>query len=485
MPTKDLNKNEMMGMLDEYFDHIKILPDDFVNKAEWDMLDGLAPSSMYDPATGKTRLMREFWSKDVSFDEPYMGKRTTVLTHPGSTRDALVGTPSTVARVKVLNNLARVISEKSPHSANASGSKPSDRYLRVLKRHWFLHLDFKKYGLTFPRTLTNAAIEVICHRAGIDDTDFVINEFFVEIDGELFETERGTALGWMDAINALVVNAILWNLSAKIGFEFDFLGFNDDFELSFWESGDMRTHLNAIREALFIEFDYWDIPLSADKIFGSRASVFLENYSYFDLRYGLNMDKSQLAVASYASSLIALSPTAAKIAFATAWSAAECDYARERCMSTLAIEFEADEIHMPLQFGGWYHTESPTLDEGLMQASMKFIHLGSLLTQLERPKYSSEIRKVTPPDKMRVAIEKRTQYVHSAAMYRATIANPGTLDEINLEASLSPNAINLLMEVYCGRSAYLADAMIVYAAERSSGRQPPPLSRRSEASGSS
>jgi len=469
----EVNEEEMSGLLDTYLDFLKVENGDFYSTSEFDLISGLQPTSMFDPATGKTRLMREFWSPDIDLSEPYLGKRSVTLVHPGSTRDALVGTPSTILKVKILTALARVVSEKSPHSANASGTAASDRYLRVLKRHAFLHLDFKKYGLMFPRRLTNLLIRKLCHIAGMSPDDLVIDDFFIDIDGEVYKSERGSALGWMDALNAIVVSAILFNLSCTRGMDFDFIGFNDDFELSFWDDRDIRTTLLATREALLAEFNYWDIGLSGDKIFGSKSSFFLENYCYFD-KYDLDMEKRQLCISGYASSLVATEPVGAKLAFASSWSYVECDYARERCFSTCPIEFNEDEIFMPLQFGGWYSSETSGLDDSLRKVDSKYLLLGVELSKFEAPKYSSSIRKVSKPEVIHHTSIKRCMKAHSSDYFRHVRHDPEKLSDINLGASAAPQYIELLMENYIGRSSHKKDVMIRYAIERSSGVQPPP-----------
>jgi len=474
MPAREVNVKEFEGLIEDYLDHIGITQEDLANLNEVDLEEGLMPTSMYDPKTGKTSLMRHFWSSEVDLSEPYLGKRSVVLTQPGSTRDALVGSPSTVARVKIVNAIARAISEKDIHNANASGTSASDRYIRVLKRHWFIHLDFKKYGLTFPRLLTNAAIRKFCERGGYSSSDLEVHDLFVEIDGEIYATERGTALGWFDCVNAICVNAILYGLQKNHGLKFDWIGFNDDFELGFYDSGDMRTHLNAMREALFMEFDYWDILLSGDKIYGSRASVFLENYCYFAEHYELDMRKAQLAAQAFSNSLVARYPWQAKIHFATAWRVVENENIRERCMATIDVEFESDEIHAPLEFGGWYDLDDPVLNKSFAAIDDKLFLLGASLFNTEIPKFSSRLKKVSSPDEIRKASNNKCYNAQSSAMFRMTIADPGSPEEINLEAETAPQYLDILMEAYTGKSFSLKDCMLTLREHRSSGKQPPP-----------
>lgn len=465
MEVKEIDDLEFTTLVDDYLDHIGIGLEDFICE-EFDLLAWMQPTSMLDPATGKTSQMRSFWRQDINLNEPYLGKRTVTLTFPGSTRDALVGTPSTVARVKMLNRLARIVSEKSPHSANASGSRASDRYLRVLTRKWFMHLDFKKYGLMFPRALTNIMIRRICVRAEIDPDPLIIDSFAVMIDGETYQTERGTALGWLDPINALCVNAILFGLQAQLAIKCDWIGFNDDFELGFWDTGDMPNTLNAYREILFCEFDHWDILLSSDKIYGSRASVFLENYSYFDKYYKLDMKKRQLAANTFASSLVAPEPWVAKVLFAQGWRTVENDYIRERCINTCPIEFNHNEIFAAVEFGGWYDETHPVLSQAMKDTPPEFLELGAHLMDVDIPKYTSRVKKVSPPEVITESANEKAHFANSAAMYRDTIADPGKPEDINPEAPSARQYVELLLENYCGKSEKFVQTALSYVAQR-------------------
>jgi hypothetical protein len=465
MPVEPVD-TDFSRMFDEYLTYLKIDAETFYEFTAIDAMQGLQPTSMLDAKTSKTRLMREFWFKDIDMDEPYFGKRSTVLVAPGSTRDALVGTPSTVQKVKLINQLSRQISERCPHSANASGKLASDRYLRVLKRHLFMHLDFKKYGLTFPRQLTNIAIERICRRAGIDPSDLLINDFFVEIDDEIYRTERGSALGWFDPINALCVNAILFNLRNQTELKFDFIGFNDDFELSLWHTRDVPNTLNSFREILINEFNYWQIPLSADKIFGSRASVFLENYMYSS-KYDLNMDKSQLCITGYAKSIVSTTQVEAKVNFAGSWRLYESEYARDRCMSTIEVEFDVHELVMPIRFGGWYDdTGLEELDESLLQTDRVYMTLGAELMKYQPPKYSARVKKVSSPRDIKETVYRKTASSKSSEFYRNVNADPGTLDEVNAEAPIALDMIEMIMQGYIGRDYDYSDAVMRYVSWR-------------------
>lgn len=175
-------------MLDDYWEEFKLDTIEWTD--EFDMISSLKNTKMYDPIKKKTHLMREFWSEDIEPSGPYYAKRAVVPTTPGSTRDTGVGDPGTILKVKQLNALARLISERVPYSANAPGPVCNARYKRVLKKNLFLHLDFKKFGLTFPRGMLNILIEKISESSGINLDHLKIDSFYIEIDGECYSTVR-------------------------------------------------------------------------------------------------------------------------------------------------------------------------------------------------------------------------------------------------------------------------------------------------------
>lgn len=386
-PSEESNADRFRALVNEFWDDFK-LDENLVVPHEFDSLGALKNTKMYDPIRKKTSLMREFWDKSINCDSPYFAKRTVVLTSPGSTRDTGVGDPSTILKVKHINAIARSMSEVTPYSVNCDQTTANARYKRVLKNNLFLHLDFKKFGLTFPRELMNVLLEEYGKRTGLDTSPLIIHDFFVEIDGEIFRTERGTMLGWLDSINSLCVSIILHSLGKEA--KFDHVTFNDDVEISKKGLSAPSETLELLRDLVIVTMASYDIPVSLDKTFGSKCSVFLERYVYYD-EYDIDMYKEQLTVKAYANSCVATEPWQAKVFFSAAEQWTKSEYARDRCIDTCPIEFRKDEIHLPLFSGGWYIRRKKGLDLALVESDSLGIRLGIELSRYKPPRYATKI----------------------------------------------------------------------------------------------
>jgi hypothetical protein len=416
----------------------------------YDMISNMKNSSMYDPVTKKSHLMREFWNGKVEPFGPYYACRRVVPVKPGGTRDTGVGDPSTILKVKQLNALARVISEKLPYSANAPEEVCNRRLKRVLRRNAFLHLDFKKYGLTFPRQLTNIMIEELGVISGIDTSHLIIDNFYIEIDGETYQTHRGSVLGWLDCINCLCVIAILHRLSSDEELKFDFIGFNDDFEISKYVSKDVPGVLELLRLAIVTELDSFDIAISLSKTFGSRGSVFLERYAYFD-QYGIDMYKEQLTVKAYAKSLCTEFPWQAKIFHAAAEQWTKNEYATDRCIKTCPIEFRPEEASTSLWSGGWFVFRKNKLDLGLVECDRLGFLLGCELGKFKTELYSTPVKHVSSQEKICNKIQHNVFYSYSAESGKSLFPDVQPMSEINSDIELIREGLQTFLFRYEGR----------------------------------
>jgi hypothetical protein len=449
IPATRNRDDDFVRMCDAFFEDFHL--GDLNWPEEFDMIGALKNTKMYDPVSKKSHLMREFWKDDIDINDPYFAKRAVVPTTPGKTRDTGIGDPSTILKVKQLNMLARVISERVPYSANAPGKVCNSRLKRVLKRDLFLHLDFKKFGLTFPRRMLNLLLKKIEEVSGIDLTHLYIHTFIIEIDGEPYHTERGTVLGWLDSINSLVVSIILHDLSKK-GLGFDFITFNDDVEISKRCLHAQAETLELLRLAVIAELDSFDIPISMNKTYGSRASVFLERYAYFQEEYGLDMYKEQLTVDAYAKSLVTEYPWQAKMFFSAAEQWTKSSYATDRCIDTCPIEFRKDEIHLPLWAGGWYIRRSNGQDHALEECDRLGLRLGVELTKFRPPRYATKRGNPSSNSVISRKVKESTYSGHSAGLARLVFDCSETIEALNED--LEPMLVGALarLDLYPGRS---------------------------------
>jgi len=392
-------------LINDFLDSLKLDPNEFV--LELDTLSTLRNTKMVDVKTSKTSLMREFWTEEIDFDQPYFAKRSIVEIEPGNIRDTGIGDASTIAKIKIINALCKVILAKCTHSANCDAETSTRRLARILQRNCYLHLDFKKYGLAFPRVLQNLALQAIGRKYNIDVSFLLIDEFYIEIDKKTYRTERGIVLGWLDCLNEICVHAILSSIN-KQGVAFDWIQFNDDVEISIYCKEEFAAErLEVVRDVVLSTLHTYDILISISKTYGSLASVFLEKYFRFKEQYGLDMTKRQLSCRPYAKSLIATEPWVAKMQFAIGYELYENDKITNRCITTSKIEFCPNEVSASLLCGGWFPKGSSKLDRSLEGQDPELVSLACELMQIRLPDISSKVVAVSKPEEQRNAkIEK-------------------------------------------------------------------------------
>lgn len=473
LPTKETNTDEFRKMAKRLLKFSGVVEEDF--NQDLDMFESLKNTKMVDPSTGRTHLMREFWLKEDAVDLrlPYFATRKVVPVYPGGTRDTGIGDPSSVAKVKIINKLCRAISERLPYSANCTSQMANARYLRVLKRNMFIHLDFKKFGLTFPRALMNVMLEEIGKIANIDVSPLLITEFLIEIDGEVYNTERGTVLGWMDCLNSLCVCAILHHLITVEDMKFDCVTFNDDVEISAWKGHDPQAKMEILRQVIFNIFDAFDIPLSITKTYGSFASVFLERYAYYDENYNLDMYKEQLTVKAFALSLVSEYPWVAKGHFASAWQWTKNEYAHNRCIRSIKAEFGEFEWTLPVWAGGWFIPSETGLDRSIADCPEDFIRLGRALSKWQPPKYSTKPTKVSSPVEIAQSLEKKFMSAKDPESARRKFEFKDILSDIHLDVESGEVTFFLLAQDYAGKDRTWLMRAERLVAKYAGSRKPP------------
>lgn len=431
------------------FSDFKINADTFSD--ELDMLESLKNSMTYDAHKGKSTLMRETWTNDIQTNGSYFATRRVLCIASGNVRDTGVADPGTLLKVKLLNKLARSISEAIPYCANAPLHSVEQRLKRVLKKNTFLHLDFKKYGLTFPRALTNIVIEEIGNFSGLDTSSLLIKNFFIELDGEVYKTCRGSMLGWLDPINCIAVCAILHYLSCERELGFDFISFNDDVEISKYVKKDIPGTLELLRMAVVCELDMFDIPISLDKTYGSLSSVFLEKYNYFD-KYNLDMNKRTLCLKQYITSLTATAKWEAKINFAFAFLEYEHEDITDRCLYTSDPEFRPEEKSMSLWSGGWFiRVNDNYCDDSFVECDELGIYLGLELQKFKREKYTTTRVKASSNSKIQNSVEKKCYESFSPESARSKFKELKTIRELNSDIETIQNEVDHSIFLYDGK----------------------------------
>jgi hypothetical protein len=452
LPAKEIDEEGAYQIFKEFLGPIRVGDPPSLAVS---LLDTLKASSMYDPVNKRSTLMREFWSEDVKTGSVYFAKRTVVPTTPGSTRDTGIGDPGTVMKVKIITALCRAISESCPTSANCSSEDLSARLHRLRRRQIFLHFDFKKYGLTFPRALANLMLRALGEKFDMDLSFLYITDFVIEIDGKYYRTERGTCLGWIDCLNSLVVQALLQRIFSELDIHADYLSFNDDVEIGLWASNDPKSKVDLVRSYLIYFFSLFDIPISVSKVYASFGSVFLEDYAFYDKFYNLNMTKASLTIDIYAKSLCAIFPYRAKLLFSVAFPDYVNEYILDRCIHSCPIEFSAEDDTLPLELGGWMPNVSG-LNYCFSGASPERIALFTELSRYSPPRYSSRPTQVA--DNKEIAETVALSLVRAETAKDAVkVFGEVNFEDTNFEAENIEAALVLFNVNYHGRTSDLAD----------------------------
>lgn len=325
-------------------------------------------------------LLKNTWQLQHPNGGVYFGRRVVVPTFPGSTRDTAIPDVHTLNALKLIGKAARNVAEQLPYSANCSYKTLNSRVTRMKKCSWYLHIDFKKFGLTSPRKAINAAIRAI----GLKELE--IKSFNLMVNDEMLETTRGSALGWMDPVTNIAVLGILNHLRKKHKWkDMDFIGFNDDIEIGFGEHSEAELLLR--KDIILKELISYGFILSSKKIFYSRLMIFLENY--FEPRPKFDMRKLQLIVKPYAKSLSTPFAWEAKVYHAVASMKVYNSYVSDICVTSLNGEkLHPNEWGLPLELGGWkYFLDNELQGKRVLNCALEEASAGEMSFYLKMRRY--------------------------------------------------------------------------------------------------
>jgi len=209
-------------------------------------------SKSTDNAKGK-HYLRDTWTRDTY--GPYMATRRVIPTQPGSTRDTGVPDPYTLNKIREINQIARAIGEQKKYIANVPINLLERRLEQMTKCQAYIHLDFKKYGLTFRRDILNCLLK----RVGRED--LMIDQFILNVDGQSIRTNRGGVLGWFDSAVAIVVSAIICDVVNQYNIKTNHIIFNDDVEIGVYGKDAIET-AKLLKEVIIEELEDYGFFIS-------------------------------------------------------------------------------------------------------------------------------------------------------------------------------------------------------------------------------
>lgn len=329
---------------------------------------------------GEVTLLKDTYT-NVEIEErgSWMGTRRIVPMAPGNVRDTAVPDFQTLVHLKLLHLHARKVSEKCPYSANCPLKSLDERLRVVQKSEWFLHLDFKKFGLTAQRALANQFLEAI------GKGHLRIPKCYLIEAEEVYETLRGGgALGWCDPLFGLCVCAILLDFkkSHKLK-DMKFINFMDDIEIGFGRRP--AEEIEIFKDMICKDLEDYGFFISYRKTYISRMSIFLENYHNGEF-YNLDMRKLQLCVQMFAKSLVSEHSFKAKFYYSEGSKYIDSPFIRELCMNSIDPIFP-EEYEKPVILGGWLRPINHVngLDLSLENATLNELEFLDRISKYKEP----------------------------------------------------------------------------------------------------
>jgi hypothetical protein len=373
-PSED-HSDEFAKMAKRFIMHNKL---DSLLSSETDTVQLFEPiagkMSSLNTLDGKTTQLKNAWNRQCGPGH-WLGTRKVVATSCHQTRDTCVPDIFSLYKLKVIHKIARAIGEHVPYIANCSSDKLNKRLERIRNGRNFIHLDFKKFGLTFDRKNVNVLLKLL------DREYLCIDQFNLVVDGETIKTNRGGVLGWFDPIVAIVISIILHDLKEKCEMnDLDFIIFNDDVEISTGE----RTPegLEVLKRMITSRLEYFGFIISHRKTYASRMSIFLEQYTYPGR---LDMSKNQLIVKQFGGALTTPFTWEAKVLFADGWKHYKHSLLRELVLNSIVDPLNVD-FNKPVELGGWIHHMSGNLNLALVDADPGELQFFFKMGRWKRPK---------------------------------------------------------------------------------------------------
>jgi len=321
----------------------------------------------------KTTLLKNTWDNSLR-DGSYMAVRKVIPIEAGNVRDTGVPDVQSLCKLKLLHQHIRNICEKLPYSANCNFATLNQRLARLRRKSVFIHIDFKKFGLTFPRKQLNKVLEML------DLEHLKIDEFILRNEDGDIRTNRGGVLGWFDGAVAIATISILTNLAERQGWkDFDMLQFNDDIEIGFGDlpEEEIRYRQDKIVRTLVAH----DFIMSNRKIFSSKESIFLEDYEGFET---LDMSKMQLAVRFFAKSLCTQFRWEARLMYSMGRNYGYTKNIERMCFENIKMKLD-NETKLPVELGGWIFLGSEGLNRCLEDATPSQISFFMKMKKYKEP----------------------------------------------------------------------------------------------------
>jgi len=227
-----------------------------------EVLTTISSSSSYDSKTDKKSPHYLLKPKKMYFSKTFSkAKRSVIHVSPNNVRDSVLLDPADLNTISLMDKqIMEILSRMKGHIHLRNKEQISSR-LRHLSDCYthFIQRDIRKEGITKPRELLKATLEVLHDQYPeieiFQYTNFYDTFCYQNLDGQLMFPERGHGLGMANALTTLmqlvIHNLIVDRLLDDIpSLDTECLALNDDFTAGFTEDYHLESYWDKEDEVL-------------------------------------------------------------------------------------------------------------------------------------------------------------------------------------------------------------------------------------------
>lgn len=363
-----------------------------------EILSSISSSISRERSSGKRKPHYLIKDKYLTFSKKrHTCTRCVIPVSPANIRDSVLCDPGDLNTISLIDQQVLEMLRVMPdHIHLTDKEKVTKRCNKLLKKYTvFLHRDMQKEGITKPRELLKATLEVLHSKypdvPAFEYTDFY-DEYTLEVNGEHINLPRGHGLGMANALTTLIqiaISQLIIDRSQvhKHDLEGDTLSLNDDFVAGFHTLEDLETYWDE--EDLV--FDELSIKRSPQKSFHVRNRFVLAE-RYFT-------HSGEFEKTSYQLRELLLPLACANIVHAKEYFSAAQTYTNPKFVgkyigeiaSYWGYEFYPKEFNYPTIVGGWINEKINSVDMALVMLEQldykSYVNRGykAARTQLGRP----------------------------------------------------------------------------------------------------
>jgi hypothetical protein len=247
-----------------------LLPDiDSFNKIDpLEVLTTISSSTSFDNKSEKKSPHYLLKPKKLQFSKKFSkAKRSIIHVSPNNVRDSILLDPSDLNTISLIDKQVMEILSKMKGHIHLKNKDRVTKRIRNLSDNFqfFIQRDIRKEGITKPRELLKATLEVLHEEypeiSIFQYTDFYDTFCYQNLDGQMMYPQRGHGLGMANTLTTLIqlvvhnmiVDALLDDIPSL---ETECLALNDDFTAGFTD----EYHLES----------YWD---KEDEILGNLSII--------------------------------------------------------------------------------------------------------------------------------------------------------------------------------------------------------------------